>query len=169
MEVIIQESFHNFTNSRRIRKDSASFFAKLNWEDKVSVALKMLSRDYDTGVLKLDNNVLEELKLKHPTLADVKEESLLHGGIKIALNCYLNDINEIMVRGAASCISFKRLWCLIKCRFRSFLPYAIEQNVQSKRKTFKRTNCFISKNISIDFCKSLFDRFTYHMKTNPPK
>ena len=51
------------------------------WEGKVSAALKMLSKDYNNGVLKLDEKVLEELKSKHPVPADVKEDSLLHGSI----------------------------------------------------------------------------------------
>ena len=41
----------------------------------------MLSKDYNNGVLKLDEKVLEELKSKHPVPADVTEDSLLHGSI----------------------------------------------------------------------------------------
>ena len=49
-------------------------FAKLMWEGKVNVALKMRSKDYDNGVFKFDEKVLEELKLKDPVSAEVKED-----------------------------------------------------------------------------------------------
>ena len=42
---------------------------------------KMLSKGYNNDVLKLDEKVLEELKLKHPAPVEVKEDSLLHGPI----------------------------------------------------------------------------------------
>ena len=44
------------------------------WEGKVNVALKMRSKDYDNGVFKFDEKVLEELKLKDPVPAEVKED-----------------------------------------------------------------------------------------------
>ena len=69
-------------------------FAKLMWKGKVSVALKMLSKDYDNGVFKFDEKVLEELKLKDPVPVEVKEDSLLHGPIKKVPSCYFNDIDE---------------------------------------------------------------------------
>ena len=72
------------------------------WEGKVSAALKMLSRDYDNGVLKLDKKVLEELKLKHPARAEVKEDSLLHVPINKVPNCYFNGIDKTMVGRAAT-------------------------------------------------------------------
>ena len=43
-----------------------------------------------------------ELKLKHPPLAEVKEDSLLHGLINKVPNCCFNDIVEIIVGRAAS-------------------------------------------------------------------
>ena len=53
-------------------------------------------------MLKLDEKVLEELKSNHPVLAEVKEDSLLHGLINKVPSCYFNDIDEIMVGRAAS-------------------------------------------------------------------
>ena len=41
----------------------------------------MLSKGYNNDVLKLDEKVLEELKLKHPAPVEFKEDSLLHGPI----------------------------------------------------------------------------------------
>ena len=66
-------------------------------EGKVSAALKMLSKDYDNGVLTLDKKVLEELKVKHPTPVEVKEDSRIHRLINKVPNCYFDYIDEIMV------------------------------------------------------------------------
>ena len=41
----------------------------------------MLSKGYNNDVLKLDEKVLEELKLKYPAPVEFKEDSLLHGPI----------------------------------------------------------------------------------------
>ena len=98
----IQNRFRNSTISRRTHEDSARSFAKLMWEGKVSAALKMLSKDYDNGMLKLDKKLLEELKLKHSASAKVKEDSLLHGLINNVPNSYFSDIDEITVGRVAS-------------------------------------------------------------------
>ena len=63
----------------------------------MSATLKMLSKDYDYGVLTLDKKVLEELKEKHPAPAEVNEDSRIHGLINKVPNCYFNYIDEIMV------------------------------------------------------------------------
>ena len=49
----IQIRFHYSTTSRHTREDSACF-AKLMLEGKASAALKMLNKDFDNGVVKLD-------------------------------------------------------------------------------------------------------------------
>ena len=56
-----------------MHQDSARFFARLVWQSKINAAFKMLSKDYDNGVLQLDEKVLKNLKLKHPAPADVKK------------------------------------------------------------------------------------------------
>ena len=75
---------------RTIQKSALSF-AELTWEGKVSAALKMLSKEFDNGDLKLNKKVLEELKLKHPALVEVKEDSLLKWLINKVPNSYFND------------------------------------------------------------------------------
>ena len=44
------------------------------WEGKSQEALKMLSKDYENGVLKIDDDILRELKSKHPLPAKVKQD-----------------------------------------------------------------------------------------------
>ena len=50
----IQNRFRYSTTSRHTHEDSACSFAKLMLEGKASAALKMLSKDFDNGVVKLD-------------------------------------------------------------------------------------------------------------------
>ena len=50
----IQNRFRYSTTSRHAHEDNACSFAKLMLEGKTSVALKMLSKDFDNGVVKLD-------------------------------------------------------------------------------------------------------------------
>ena len=47
-------------------------------EGKINAALKTLSKDYENGVLQLDEKVLKNLNLKHPAPAEVMKDSLLH-------------------------------------------------------------------------------------------
>ena len=68
----VQNRFRNSTNTKRTQDDSARSFAKLMWEAKTQAALKMLSKDYENGVLKIDDDILTELKSKHPPAAEVK-------------------------------------------------------------------------------------------------
>ena len=50
-------------------------------EGKTQAALKILSIDYENRVLKIDDDILTELKSKHPHAAQVKKDSLLFGPI----------------------------------------------------------------------------------------
>ena len=51
------------------------------WKVKPPAALKIISKDYESGVLKMYDDTLTELKSKHPTATEVKEDSLLFGAI----------------------------------------------------------------------------------------
>ena len=62
----------------------------------------MLSKDYESSVLKIDDNILKELKVKHPLPAEVKPNSLLFGPINEISQCYFNEIDEIMIAKAAT-------------------------------------------------------------------
>ena len=64
------------------------------WKGKTEAALKMLSKDCEDGVLKIDDNILTELKSKHPPAAEVKEDSLLFGSINGLSHCYFHEIEK---------------------------------------------------------------------------
>ena len=72
---------------KRTQEYSARSFAKLMWEDKINAALKMLSQDYENGVLQLDEMALKDLKVNHPSPSEVKKDSLLHGSTNKMLDC----------------------------------------------------------------------------------
>ena len=98
----IQNCFRNSTSKKRTREDSACSFAKLMLEGKINVALKMLSKDYENGVLQVDETVLKDLKLKHPAPAEVIKDSLLYGPMNKIQSCYFDEINEMMIIKDAS-------------------------------------------------------------------
>ena len=100
----IQNRFRNSTNTKRTQDDTARSFAKSMWEGKTQVTLKMLSKDYENSALKIDDNILTELKSKHPPAAEVKQDSLLYGPINELLHCYFHEIDETMIVKAASLI-----------------------------------------------------------------
>ena len=54
----------------------------------------MLSKDCEDGVLKIDDNILTELKSKHLPAAEVKEDSLLFGSINGLSHCYFYEIDK---------------------------------------------------------------------------
>ena len=62
----IQNCFRNSTYAKRSQDDSARSFTKFMWESKTQATLKMLSKDYENGVLKIDDDILTELKSKLP-------------------------------------------------------------------------------------------------------
>ena len=84
----IQNRFRNSTNTKRIQDDSARSFTKLMLEANTKT-VKMLSKDSENGVLKIDDEILTELKSKHPPAAEVKQDSLLFGPINELSHCYL--------------------------------------------------------------------------------
>ena len=62
----------------------------------------MLSKDYENDVLKIDDDILRELKSKHPLAAKVKQDSLLFSPINELCHCYFHESSEIMITKAVS-------------------------------------------------------------------
>ena len=74
-----------FVNSKRARsvEDFSRAFAKLVFQGKFTAAIKMLDRENSSGLFQLSDEVLTQLKEKHPSPAEIEEESLLHGPIDL--------------------------------------------------------------------------------------
>ena len=98
----IQNCFRNSTNTKRTQDNGARSFAKLMCKGKTQAPLKMLSKDYENGVLKIDDDILTEIKSKHPPAAEVKQDSLLFGPINELSHCYFYEIDKIMTAKATS-------------------------------------------------------------------
>ena len=76
---INRNRFQNFISTKCTKDDSACSSAKLMWEGKIQAAFKMLSKDCKNCVLKIGDDILTELKSKHPPAAEIKQDSLLFG------------------------------------------------------------------------------------------
>ena len=106
VDTLIKEARHiqkKFTTSRQSRtfEDVSHIFAKLVMEGKLSAAMKFLDKENSTGVHTLSDEVLDELKEKHPQPASVLEQCLLYGPIKNIPAYYFDDIDEQTVLNAA--------------------------------------------------------------------
>ena len=79
----------------------AKIFANLVMMEQVNLALRYLSDDQGGGILPLSDDVMEQLKEKHPKPQVVQLGSLLFGPIKDIPDTLYYEINEDMVRDAA--------------------------------------------------------------------
>ena len=82
------------SKSPRTTEDISRIFAKLVMEGKISAALKFLDNESSAGVLNLSEEVLSELKNKHPKSEDALENSLLYGPILDIPNYLYDTIDE---------------------------------------------------------------------------
>ena len=82
------------TGKQRSPDDTAKIFARLMLEGKVNAALKFLSTENSAGVLKLTNDVIEELQKKHPEPAPIEDGALLHGPVHQTPSNYFDEIDE---------------------------------------------------------------------------
>ena len=87
--IVIQKRLISSKKARSF-DDISRIFAKLVMEGKISAALKFLDAESSSGVLDLSNNVLEELKAKHPNAESVSEDCLLRGPL-VNIPKYLYD------------------------------------------------------------------------------
>ena len=89
-------------NSRRATDppNRAKIFANLVMTGQVNSALRYLSDDQGGGILPLSDDVMEQLKEKHPEPQGVQLGSLLFGPIKDVPDTLYYEINGDMVRDA---------------------------------------------------------------------
>ena len=69
---------------------------------RVSSALKILTSDPCVGVHKINDDVINALKQKHPEPSPIIENTLLNGLVNEVLPCYFDNIDEEMVSKASS-------------------------------------------------------------------
>ena len=93
---------------RRIQKscrndlpNKAKIFAKLVMEGQINSALRYLSENDGGGVLPLTDDVLQQLREKHPEVQEAKLGSLLFGPVEDYSDSIYQQINGEMIREAA--------------------------------------------------------------------
>lgn len=74
----IQEKFGSSRKAKSV-EDITRTFARLVMQGKMTAVIKLLDRDSSTVLVTPSQEVLEELKKKHPSAAEVQKECLLNG------------------------------------------------------------------------------------------
>ena len=87
--------------SKRKPIDLSKSFAKLMFQGKINAALKLLKNESDSGVHEISNDVIAELKAKHPAPAPVFDGTLLNGPINYVSPAYFDEIDELVILKAA--------------------------------------------------------------------
>ena len=90
------------SSRKRSSEDVARIFSRLVMEGKLSAALKVLDEESSNRVLQCTKEVLNELKLKHPTAAEIEDNSLLSGPVQNIPSCFFDGIDEHAIFNAAS-------------------------------------------------------------------
>ena len=88
--------------------NEAKIFAKLIMEGQFHSALRYLSDDDCGGVLPLTDDVMTQLREKHPKAQEAKLGSLLFGPIEDVPESLYQQINGEMVRDC--CSKNQRIW-----------------------------------------------------------
>ena len=82
-----------FVNSKRARSVE-DISRKLVFQGKLTAAIKLLDRENSSGLLNLSDEVLAQLKEKHPVPAEIEDECLLHGPVDLVPPGIFDLINE---------------------------------------------------------------------------
>ena len=96
---IIQELIRSYC--QRVSKDYAKIFANLLIRESY-FSPKNLTFDPCVGVHKINDDVINALKQKHPKPSPILKNTLLNGPVNEVLPCYYDNIDEEMVSKASS-------------------------------------------------------------------
>ena len=97
---LIQDRFVNSKRARSV-EDISRTFAKLVFQGKLTAAIKLLDKESSSGLLNLSDEVLAQLKEKHPVPAEIEEECLLHGPVDLVPPGICDLINEQRILDSA--------------------------------------------------------------------
>ena len=81
--------------------DRAKIFAKLVMEGQINSAMRFLSEEGNGGVLPLSDDVMLQLRQKHPEVEEAKIGTLLRGPVQEVIESLFIPIKGQMVRQAA--------------------------------------------------------------------
>ena len=79
---------------KRSMEDISRVFSKLVMEGKITAALKFLDSEASNGILTISDDVLAELKAKHPDAEPASDECLLRGPINFLPKTFFDSIDE---------------------------------------------------------------------------
>ena len=89
------------SSKSRSSEDNARIFSGLMFKGKINAALKFLSEESDHGMLLTNDEVLDELKRKHPEPASIPDNVLLEGPIDQFPESYFDSLDETVIKNAA--------------------------------------------------------------------
>ena len=89
------------SSHRRNEPDSARAFANLVMSGQINSALRYLSGEHERGVLPLTDDVMKQVREKHPETQDAQLGTLVFGPTEQVPDSIFQQINEEMVREAA--------------------------------------------------------------------
>ena len=103
LENVLQEcrDIQHRIKPRKMQENVSQTFSKLMFQGKVHAALRFLSNESSRGILHLSDETLASLSEKHPSPADIKENSLLYGPIKDLRTLNFN-ISEQIIQEVAN-------------------------------------------------------------------
>ena len=70
-------------------KTLLEFFSNLMIQGKIKAALNFLSKEGDSGVLDMNDNVFNEMQKKHPDPGTISEKTVLNGPVETFLSVIL--------------------------------------------------------------------------------
>ena len=92
-----QEIQKKLLDSKHVpNRDKAKIFSNLMLQGKVNAALKMLLEE-EIGVHEVNEQVVQELKAKHPLPGKIPAETLYEGPVNKVLPSYFDETDESMV------------------------------------------------------------------------
>ena len=97
---IIQECIRS--SCQRESKVYAKIFANLMMQGRFISAPKILTSDSCVGLHKINDDVINALKQKHPKSSPILGNTLLNSPVNEVLPCYFDNIDEDMVSKASS-------------------------------------------------------------------
>jgi hypothetical protein len=94
----MKEDRHHFNEAKNLPRK----FARLMLKGQTTAAIRLLDKTESSGVLSLDENVIEELKKKHPAATNADPTIILDGDIPFVDPVMFHDLNESAIAKAVS-------------------------------------------------------------------
>ena len=133
---IIQERIRS--SCQQVSKDHAKIFANLMMQGRVSSALKILTSDLCVGVHKINDDVKNALKQKHPKPSPILENTLCN----VPVNEVLLFWQHWWRNGIGSIISNKKCWRPVTTRCNAISSLAIKSQIQGWKQGTQDTDSY---------------------------